>query len=187
MAYATPAELGAFVQEGQAEDTALLLLELASNEVDRRVRRPLAEASESQVLAGTGRRTVPVVAPGWPLAVASVVVGDDTLTEGEDFRVRADGSLWRLGGRTWDKGSEIEVSYTTGFDSESSWMLTAKRITLEVASRAAANPQLLASFAVDGASPGFVVKDGSRVLPQLTLTATQRQDLDPIRWRRWWA
>ncbi len=185
MAYATPAELGTLAQEGQNEDTALLLLTLASNEVDRRVRRPLAEAKESQVLAGTGKRTIPVVAPGWPLTVESVVVGDDTLTEGEDFRVRADGTLWRLGGKVWDE--EIEVTYTTGFKEDSSWMLTAKRITLEVAARAAGNPQWLDSITVEGASPSFMTREGQTALPQLTLTATQRRDLDPIRWRRWWA
>lgn len=180
MQYATTAELTNLAD--CEPDSAELMVKLASSTVDAYLRHSLGETDESQVLAASGERTLWVVPAGWPLSAVSVALGDDALTEGEDFRVRADGALWRLDGKRWD--TEAEVSYTTGFAEGSAELLTAKRVTLELAARAVANPQLLDSLSVDGAAPSFVVRDGQGVLPQFTLSAVQRQDLDPLRWRR---
>lgn len=180
MPYAAPDDLKALTQCDH--ENAALVLDLASSTVDAVVQHDLNEGKESAILRPSGGRTLWVVPAGWPLEIVSLVEGDDTLADGEDFRVRADGSLRRLGGDEWT--GEVEVTYMTGFAVDSVELLTAKRITLEVAARAVANPQLLDTISIDGTSPSFVVRDGQGVLPQLTLSAAQRADLQRFRWRR---
>lgn len=180
MTYATAAELQSLT--GCEHANADLVLDLASSAVDSHVGHTLTSAQEGVVLAPSGPHILWVVPAGWPLTVSSVVEDDVTLTEGEDFRVRADGALRRLGDEVW--GEAVEVTYETGFGVDSPELLTAKRIVLELAARAVANPQMLDTISVEDASPSFVVRDGQGVLPQLTLSAAQRADLRPLIWRR---
>lgn len=180
MTYADPAELEKLTQ--CESETAKLALQLATNAVDSYLRRSLEVSEDSKVLPASGDRALYVVPAGWPLKVESVTVDDATLTEGEDFRVRADGVLWRLAGRRWNR--DVEITYQTGFKGDAPELLTAKRIVLELASRAVANPQLLDSLTLDGTSPNFVVREGQNTLPQFALSALQRASLDPMRWRR---
>ncbi|OSM43465.1 hypothetical protein [Nesterenkonia sp. PF2B19] len=180
MPYATPDELKSLT--GCEHENAELVLQLASSTIDAYVRHSLTEAEVEEVLPGSGRPVLWVVPPGWPLDVATVVEGDAEAFEGEDFRVRADGALRRLDGEVWDE--DVEITYTTGFEEDSAELLTAKRITLELAARAVANPQLLDSLGFDSTSPSFVVREGQNVLPQLTLSGLQREDLRPLIWRR---
>lgn len=180
MPYAAPDDLKSLT--GCDHDNASLVLDLASSAIDSYVRHDLNEAEESVVLHPSGGRLLWVVPAGWPLKVSSVVEGDVTLTEGKDFRVRADGAVKRLDDETWT--DEVEVTYTTGFAADSIELLTAKRICLEVAARAVANPQWLDSITVDGTSPSFMTREGQDALPQVTLTGMQRADLRPLIWRR---
>ncbi|NWN89188.1 MAG: hypothetical protein HLX51_11725 [Micrococcaceae bacterium] len=177
--YADPTELTRLTK-CSLED-AQLFIELASNAVDEYVGHSLKKGPESRVIRSEDSRTLWVVPAGWPLLELTVTVGDKELADGIDYRVRADGALRRLTASWW---GEVEVSYTTGFDEYSTEWQTAKRIVLEIAARAMANPQLLDSINVAGANPSFVARDGQHVLPQFALSLLQRQALDPLRWRR---
>lgn len=178
MPYAQTDELTGLTSSDHSN--ADLLIKLASNSVDSYLRRPLTERQYSEVLPASGERALWVVSAGWPLEVVEAIEDDTTLTEGEHFRVRPDGSLWRTS--PWRH--EVEVTYKTGFKDDSAEMLTAKRITLELASRAAGNPQLLDSLTIDGASPSFMTREGQSMLTQFALSSLQKQELDPLRWRR---
>lgn len=173
--YATTVDLDAVV--GADQDT---LLELASDAVDDEVGRPLTEAEYVETFEPDGDR-IWVVAAGWPLEVASVVEDGTTLTVDDDFTVAADGALDRVG-RTW--GDEVTVTFTTGFADGSEALKTARRIVLQLASMAAANPQGLDQFSADGVSPSFVVRDGGMSLPPLTLNVAQKRQLAHLKWRR---
>lgn len=177
MVYAEPGELDAFTQGDPAT-----LLARAEGAVNDHVGRPLAEAEYTETFVLGGRRLW-LVAPGWPATVTAVVEDDVALTP-DDYTLTEDGALDREGG-SW--GDPVTVTYTTGFLAGSPQLETAKRVVLQLAAMAAANPQGLDSIALDGATPSFVVRDNNLALPPLSLSQTQKDELDRFKWRRRWA
>lgn len=172
MAYAEPADLETLV--GGDVANAALLLDLASGAVDDEVGRPLGEDSYTETFAPDGK-VLWLVAPGWPASVTEVVDDGETLSTPDGYTLRPDGALVRAEG-TW---GQVTVTYTTGFGAGSPALATAKRITLEVAAQAAANPQLLDSLNTDGTNLGF--RRGSSAIG---LDSHQRDDLTSLKWRR---
>lgn len=173
MPYATEADLEALVQADIPAATATLLLELASGAVDGDAGRPLTSAEYDETLTGAGTRTLWV---DWPLtAVTSVTVDGDLLVDGVDYTWSRSGWITRTGG-VWPVDADIDVTYTAGFADGSPELSTAKRITLEVAARVAANPQQLQSLTTDGVAATFG--------PGLGLDDAQRRDVKRLQSRR---
>lgn len=165
--------------EGLTQADPAMLVDLASRAVDDYVGRPLAVAEYTETFT-PGDRRLWLVSAGWTALVDSVVEDGVELTA-DDWTLSTDGALDRAEG-SW--GDEVVVTYTTGFAVDSTQMATAKRIVLQLASMGSGNPQGLASIQLDGATPSFVVAEGGHALPPLTLTETQKADLDRFRWRR---
>ncbi len=181
MVYAAAADLDALVTADSAE-----LVELASNTVDTFLRVPLPEAVRVETFDlrspefSPDRMRLWLVPANWPLTVTGIVEDAVTLT-GDDFTVHGDGSLVREG-RRW--GDEVTATYTTGFAAGSDELQLARRIVLQLASMAAANPHGLSSIGMDGVTPSFVVSESGEVLPPLTLSRAQKDELRHLRWRR---
>lgn len=192
MAYATAADLDALVQDSITAATATLLLDLASGEVDGYVRKPLTEDSYTETFdedapqrSQDGKR-IWLVPANWPVTLSQVDEDGTTLTVDDDYKVTARGELVRLDsdGDEDEWGDEVKVTYTTGFPAGATALSTAKRIVLEVAARAAANPQHLDSLTADGVAPSFVSRDNNLALPPVSLTGMHKRDLKPWQWRR---
>ena len=114
---AVPAELA--VSLGVPVDDAKLLwaLNAASRRFRGAVRHPVSVVrGDTFTLDGTGHQSVHL--PAAPvLAVSSVVLDGQALTEGTDFAWSADGFLRRLGGCWPDKLRCISGVYDHGYDS----------------------------------------------------------------------
>lgn len=177
MAYATPEDLDALVQGEIPAATATLLLDLASAEVDRETHRgqALTIAERTETLDGSGNATLWL---DWPItAVNSVTVDGELLVVEDDYTWSRSGWLTRIGCDWSSDEQSIEVVYSVGFATGSPELLIAKRITLEIASRVAANPQALKSFTADGVTATF----GDH---GLGLSDEQKDDLAPLKSRR---
>lgn len=190
MPYAESADLDALVQHSIDSTTAMLLLDLASGEVDSFVRSPLEEDSYTETFDAdsperAGER-IWLVPATWPVSVSQVDEDGTTLTVDDDYKVTVRGELVRLDsdGDEDDWDGEVEVTYTTGFPSGAVELSLARRIVLEVAARAVANPQHLDSLTADGVAPSFVSRDNNLSLPPLSLSEMQKRDLRPLQWRR---
>lgn len=180
MPYAVAPDLDALVQGTVPEATAELLIELASSAVDQYVGKPLAEGTYTETFFPSGDR-IWIAAPDWPVEVTNVNEDDVVLIVDDDYSLTASGALDRASG---DWGSVVAITYTTGFATTSPEYNTARRIVLEMAARAAANPQHLDSITVDGQTPSFVTRDNNLSLPPLTMSELQKKDLAHLRWRR---
>ena len=128
-----------------------LLLESASAIIRNHCRQTLHLVENDEVeLRGT--RSQRLMLPERPVVdVTSVQVGGVAV---EDWSRVRDG-LWRSGG--WGGPSTlVEVTYSHGFDEESPAWKTFEAVCLQVAARAAANPQSFNSFtAAAGDGIGF--------------------------------
>lgn len=179
--YATSNDLVDLVQGDIPQATAQLLLQLASDAVDGEVGASLEELEYTETFEpGDDVSKLWLVPAGWPVDVDTVTEDGTVLTVGDDYTVTGDGALVRAEG-SW--GDEVEVVYTTGFI-DGPPLSTAKRIVLQLASMAAANPQGFDSLSADGVSPSFLVREGTTALAPVTLNTVQKRQLAPWRWRR---
>jgi len=152
MAYADTIDLDALVQGEIPFATAALLLDLVADEIDLGAGRPLAETARVETFDGPGASTLWL---DWPLSeVTSVKVDGITLTADGGYTWSRSGWLTRIGD-VWAAGSVIEVAYTSGFPAGAPELGVARRVSLEIAARVAANPQALESLTADGVSATF--------------------------------
>lgn len=183
-AFATIAELATYTG-----DTALdgvrgdLLLEQASAIIRNHCRQTFDLVSDDEVDL-RGNNTARLKLPERPVVSVSAVAINGTATT--TYRLVRD-TLIRTGpsatqfdatvpGGSWGGPSyTVTVTYTHGFAPGTQAMETLKAICLQVAGRAAGNPQHLHNFAADGVTLGF-----DRAGP-FGLTAAEQSILDRFR------
>ena len=147
-----------------------LLLESASAIIRNHCRQTFDLVEDDEVeLRGTARSRL--LLPERPVvSVASVTLDGDTLDADSYSRVR-DG-LWRQNG--WgDESTLVQVTYTHGFAEGTPAMETLKAVCLQVAARAAANPQSFNSFTA-AAGDGIGFGGGGAGSQVLGLTSAER-------------
>ena len=152
-----------------------LLLEAASAIIRNHCRQTFDLVEDDEVeLRGTGKCRL--LLPERPVvSVSSVTVGG---VETTDFARVRDG-LWRQGG--WGGESTlIQVVYTHGFAENTPTMETLKAVCLQVAGRAAANPQSFNSFTA-AAGDGIGFGGGGTGSQVLGLTSAERAILGRYR------
>ena len=148
-----------------------LLLESASAIIRNHCRQTFDLVEDDEVeLRGTARSRL--LLPERPVvSVASVTLDGDTL--GADSYSRVRDGLWRQNG--WgDESTLVQVTYTHGFAEGTPAMETLKAVCLQVAARAAANPQSFGGFDIDGLS-------ASGLSAPIALTAAEQTILNRYR------
>jgi len=179
MPYASPDELNDLLGYEVEPARASLLLELASTLIDEEAGQPIGEERVTDVVDGSGNQWL--VVPRWPVAGISEVKilaadGDKTLAESA-YRWSRSGWLYRVDDHWPHRPRSVEVTYDAGWEEGSTGYETARLVCLDVAARAAANPQGLESLNADGTSVGFSN-------PPLVLTSAQRQKVHRLSARR---
>lgn len=153
MAFATATDLARLTGDDTLNSPrGDLLLQMASAVIRNHCRQTLDLVEDDAVeLRGTTARRL--LLPERPVvSVASVTLDGETVAATEYTKVR-DG-LWRTAG--WGGRDQlVTVTYTHGFGPGSAALGTIEAICLQVAARAAANPQSLDSYGADGVSLSF--------------------------------
>lgn len=176
MTFADSATLSAFTGDPSLDSPrGDLLIESASAIIRNHCRQTFDIVENDEVeLRGTSLKRL--MLPERPVVdVTSVAVDGETV---ENYRRVRDG-LWRNEG--WGgKSSLVEVTYSHGFAVDSAAMEVVKAVCLQVAARAAANPQSFNSFTA-AAGDGIGFGGGGTGSQVLGLTSAERAILDRYR------
>lgn len=166
MPYATPAEVKTFTGNSGLDDARLMMLcDMASDAIDFEIGRPLAQASRTDTVYGTGGRCLFV---HWPLVSVSSVTLDGVLVDPSAYRSRATGELWWAYGRGWPDGSEIVVTYTCGFALVDPAFSVAKTVCIKAVESEIDNPTGLSQETIGDWSRSW----SARELADLMLSAS---------------
>ena len=176
MAFADSATLAAFTGDPSLDSIrGDLLLDAASAIIRNHCRQTfdIVENDEVELRGTTLKR---LMLPERPVIdVTSVKVDGETV---ENYSRVRDG-LWRNQG--WcGKSSLVEVTYSHGFAPDSLAMEVFKAVCIQVAARAAANPQSFNSFTA-AAGDGIGFGGGGTGSQVLGLTSAERAILDRYR------
>ena len=179
MTFADPATLAQFVEDDSLDGPrGALLLEAASAIIRTHCRQTLHRVDNDQVeLRGT--RSQKLLLPERPVVdVTSVKVGG---VEVDDWSRVRDG-LFRSGG--WGGPSTlIEVTYSHGFAEGTPAWKTFQAVCLQVAARAAANPQSFNSFTA-AAGDGIGFGGGGTGSQVLGLTSAEQAILNRFEYEK---
>lgn len=177
-AFADSATLASFTGDDDLDGVrGTLLLESASAIMRNHCRQTLDLVSNDEVeLRGTALKRL--VLPERPVVDVTSVKVDGTALDSDDYDRVRDG-LWR-NARWGGKDTLIEVTYSHGFAANSAAMEVFKAVCLQVAARAAANPQSFNSFTA-AAGDGVGFGGGGTGTQVLGLTSAERAILDRYR------
>ncbi len=170
-AFAEPADVAGVLGETIDEDRAGLLLELASDAVRGELGQQLTETTET--LPVTARDGL-LILPELPVTgLVAITTAAGVLIPSGDYTWTPAGIVSRTDCRPW--AGTVTVTYTHGYQTVPA---VARRVTIQVALRAYTNPQQLEQETVGGylANSGPAAAAGT-----LSLTVTEKRDLDPLR------
>lgn len=176
MAFADSATLAQFTGDDSLDSQRGDLLVQSASAIIRNHCRQTLTLVENDEVELRGTRLKRLVLPERPVIDVTSVMLDGN--EVGDYRRVRDG-LWR-DGRWGGKDSLVEVTYSHGFAFHAPAMETFRAVCLQVAARAAANPQSFNSFTA-AAGDGIGFGGGGTGSQVLGLTSAEKSILDRYR------
>lgn len=171
--FADAADLGLFLQQEVDEDTADLVLAIASSTIRTYVGWSITEEIGVELSTqGTGGDAIWL--PTKHLTgVTSVEENGQSLTFADDYRWKTSGRVRRIGGRWSCVEHSVELVFDHGYPTSPD---DVKGVCLVLASRLHNNPEGLRSWSVDGLSE--TMASGPRQDSGLVLTEWEKKALE---------